>query len=217
MKVCKKCDVEVDTIGEFCPLCNSFIGQNRDSSYPVIKTTSVWNFVKRLMLLVIVAISSIVALLNYTLTPNTSWSLFVIVGLVSMYAIFLGVMKGRRRIVAMMFYMCFLIILITITWDNLIGYRGWSINYVMPSLAISYGLFLIVMRFISNFSLRDNTIYIYLHILLEFLPLALYYKNIVTFKPLAVISAVFGIINLLVLLVFDFSHFKKDIAMRLHI
>lgn len=215
--ICKKCNVEVDTIGSTCPLCHSEIDKNDNPTYPVIKTKSVWNFIKRLLLSVVIFTSALVILLNRTLTPNVGWSSFVIAGLLSMYLIFLGIMKGRKRILSMMFYMCFLLIFITIGWDKLIGFKGWSVNYCLPSLAISYGIFLIILRFVSHFAFEDNSVYIFLHVLLEFIPLVLYYEEIVTFKPLAVISAAFGLVNLTILLVFDFSHFKKDLAMRLHI
>ncbi len=217
MAFCKKCKVEVDSRGSSCPLCNAKICVTADPVYPAIKTTSTWLFVKRLLLFNVVLVSAIVLFLNYMLTPNTKWSVFVIAGLMSMYVIFLGIMKGHKRILSMMFYLCFLIIMMTIVWDNLIGWRGWSINYVLPSLAISYGLFLLVLRFLSHLTIEDIGIYIYLHVLLEFLPLILFYKGIVTFEPLAVISAIFGLINLLILLIFDFSRLKKDLSMRLHI
>ena len=217
MSECVKCGIKINTRGNYCPLCHAKIDACANPIYPKIQTTSTWVFIKRILLFGVVLISLVVGLVNYLLTPSTLWSGFVIAGLVSMYLIFLGIMKGHKRILSMMFSMCFLIIMITIFWDRLIGFKGWSINYVLPSLAISYGLFLLVLRFISHFSIEDIGIYIYLHLLLEFLPLLLLFKGSITFRPLAIISAIFGVINLTVLLVFDFSHLKKDLAMRLHI
>lgn len=217
MSRCNKCDIEVDTKGTHCPLCNARIEKTASPTYPIIKTMSTWQFIKRILLIVVISISVLVIFLNRILTPLTKWSVFVIAALWTMYVIFLGVMKGHKRILSMMFYMSFLIIMITNLWDNLVGDYGWSLNYVLPSVAISYGIFLIALRFVSHFAIEDNSMYIYLHIFLEFLPMVLYVKKIVTFAPLAVISAFFGIVNLLVLIVFDFTHLKKDLAMRLHI
>lgn len=217
MAKCKKCKVEIDTRGEHCPLCNAKIEKNVDPTYPSISTTSMWLFIKRIMLLTVIVISGLVAILNYELSPTTKWSAFVIASLWSMYIVFLGIMKGHKRILSLMFYMSFLILMITIFWDKFLGFKGWSLNYVLPSVAIGYGVFLVVLRFVSHFAIEDNSIYIYLHILLEFLPLVLYINDVVTFQPLAVISACFGTVNLLILLIFDFSHLKKDLAYRLHI
>ncbi len=217
MPKCNKCNVLVDTKGVCCPLCNAKIEKTESPTYPIIKTMSTWQFIKRILTIAVLGISILAVFLNKVLTPNTSWSAFVIAALWSMYIVFLGIMKGHSRVLSMMFYMSFIILIITTLWDDLTGFRGWSWNYVLPSVAIGYGVFLVALRFVSHFAIEDNSIYIYLHILLEFLPIFLYMKEIVTFKPLAVISACFGIINLIILLLFDFSHLKKDLAMRLHI
>lgn len=217
MAKCNKCDVEVDTRGERCPLCAAKIEKTIDPTYPTIKTTSTWQFIKRIMIIFVLCTSIIVVFLNGFLTPNMKWSGFVIAALLSMYTVFLGIVKGRKRILSMMFYMSFAILAITFIWDRLIGYKGWSLNYVLPSVAIGYGVFLLILRFVSHFAIKNYRGYIYLHILLEFLPLVMYVKNVVTFEPLALVSACFGTINLLVLLVFDFSHLKNDLGMRLHI
>lgn len=214
---CKKCDVLVDTIGETCPLCGVHLKKNPTPTYPKITTKSTWLFIKRTLLLLVILITGIVVVINRLLNPDTRWSIFVFAGLLSMYTIFLNIMKGRKRVFSMMFSICFVLILITVFWDNLFGFNGWSLNFVLPSLAISYGLFLLILRFVANFLIIENMHFIYLHLLLEFLPLILLKRGIVTFEPLALISALFGTINLAILIIFDFSHLKKDLAMRLHI
>lgn len=217
MTKCKKCNVFVDTPNDFCPLCDSKIDACQNSTYPVIEHKSTWNFVKRLLLFIVVSTSIIVLLLNYTLTPNIRWAPFVVAGILSMCLVFLRIIRGRKRVLGLMFSLCFLIITLTIFWDYFVGYRGWSVNYVFPSICICYGIFLIILRIVSYFAFRANSTYIYLNILLEFVPLILFYKELVTFKPLAIISAVLGIVNLLILLVFDTSRLKEDLAKNLHI
>ncbi len=214
---CDKCNVEVDAPISTCPLCGSKIPKNPNSTYPIIKNSNTWKFVKRLLFLIICSLSVLIVFLNYTLTPNIKWGIFTVAGLFSMYVIFLGIVNGRKRILSMMFYLCFIILLITVFWDYLVGYRGWSLNYVLPSLSICYGIFLIILRFVSYLAFTQNSTYIYLHVLLEFLPLVLYYTGVVTFKPLAIISAIFGITNLSILVIFDTSNFKNDLARKLHI
>lgn len=217
MTKCKKCDIELDTLGSSCPLCGTKITKNADSTYPEIKSKLTSSFVKKLLRFIVIFVSLAVLLINKMLTPNIKWSGFVIAGLISMYIIFRGIMRGRKRMLTMAFYMCFLIILITIFWDYYIGYRGWSLNYVLPSICISYGIFLIVLRFVSYFAFRENSNYIYLNVLLEFVPLVLYYTGYVTFKPLSLISAILGIVNLLILVLFDTTKFKNDLEKNLHI
>lgn len=214
---CLKCGVKVDATGNICPLCHSHIEKNGDASYPLIKHRLTGGLVKKILLFFTILVSILAIFLNAVTTPSINWASFVVAGAISMYIISVGIMKGHRRILSMMFYMCFLLLLVALLWDNVFGFNGWSINYVLPSLAIGYGVFLLILRVISYFAFRENSTYIYLHVLLEFLPLILYYKGIVTFKPLAVISAGCGLVNFLVLILFDASKLKEDMMKKLHI
>lgn len=214
---CKKCDVIVNTLSENCPLCGSKIPHNEDNIYPITKRIITSNFLRKILIFNVLFISMIVLLINYTVTPGINWCGFVIAGLISFFIIFNGIMMGRKKVLRLMFTMSFILILITIFWDYYTGYRGWSINYVFPSLLICYGVFLIVLRFVSYFAFRANSSLIYLHVLLEFVPFILLQKGIITFKPLSIICACLGILNLLILLLFDYSRLKLDLEKKLHI
>jgi len=214
---CKKCDVLVNTLSENCPLCGSKIPHNDDNIYPITKRIITSNFLRKILIFNVLCISMIVLLINYTITPDVNWCGFVIAGLISFFIIFDGIMMGRKKVLKLMFYMCIVLILITLFWDYYTGFRGWSINYAFPSLLICYGLFLLVLRFVSYFAFRANSNIIYLHVLLEFVPFVLLQNGIITFKPLSIICACLGILNLLILLLFDYSRLKLDLEKKLHI
>lgn len=218
MNKCKKCNVYVDAPGNICPLCKSVLEKdNTNSTYPVIKNKLSKDFVRKVLLFIVACISLVVLVLNQLLTPNIRWAGFVVAAMVSTYLVFRSIMTGRNNVLRLMFTLDFLVIILAIFWDYYTGYRGWSLNYVLPTLCISYGMFLIVLRIVSYFAFRENSTYIYINVFLEFLPLVLLYMGKVTFVPLAVISGILGIANLLILLVFDGSKFKSDLEKKLHI
>ena len=76
---------------------------------------------------------------------------------------------------------------------------------------------MIILRFVSYYAFKENSSYIYLNICLEFLPLLLVYLGYAKLNILVYWAGLFGIINLLLLLVFDGSSFKDDIVKKLHI
>ena len=215
---CKKCNVLVDVYGDVCPLCNSKLDMfNEDSIYPFVKTKLSSDFVRRLILLIVLVCSCFSIVINYLLTPTIRWAGFVVAVLMSSYLVFRKIMNGRKKVLKLLFSLNFLAIILAMFWDYYTGYHGWSINYVLPSLCIFYGVFLLILRFVSYFAFRENSSSIYLNVLLEFLPLILLRVDIITFKPLAIISGLLGILNLLILIVFDGSKFKDDLAKKLHI
>ena len=217
MTRCKKCNVELDTISDICPLCNSEIKNKGDSVYPFIKNNLTKSLMMKKIFFIHCIICIIIVLINYFCTPNVKWSIFVVIQLILTYFIFNKVLSGRNRILRLLFMLNFITCIISIFWDYYVGFSGWSINYVLPSLCICYGVFMIILRFVSYYAFKENSSYIYLNICLEFLPLLLVYLGYAKLNILVYWAGLFGIINLLLLLVFDGSSFKDDIVKKLHI
>lgn len=215
---CKKCHIEVDAPSKTCPLCKSKLeGEITYTTYPIIKRKLNSNFVRKLVLLISIIVAITVLIINKIVTPNISWASFVVAVIVSSYVVFWSIMDGRKKVLNLLFTLNFIALILAFFWDYYTGYHGWSLNFVLPSLCISYGIFLIVLRFVSYFAFKENSTYIYINVFLEFLPLILLYKEIVTFKPLAIISCILGLANLLILILFDGSRFKDDLEKKLHI
>lgn len=217
MSKCVKCNVSVDTLSDRCPLCNSEIKLSKNTTYPKLKTKLTRNLFRRIVFVIAVAICIVVALINYLLTPNIKWSLFVILQIFLMYYVFYHVLDGRKKVVKLLFILNIFVCALSIFWDYYVGFRGWSINYVFPSLCITYGIFMIILRFVNYFAFRENSSYIYFNVCLEFLPILLLNLDKISVGILAYLSAILGIINLFVLIIFDGSSLKSDIARKLHI
>ncbi len=219
MLKCEKCNVELDIISNKCPLCNSIVTEDKDieGSYPTIKPVVSNKLYKKLLFFVTAIISIVVVILNIGLTPNIKWSLFVILQLIASYYIFSKILSGRIRVIKILLILNILVCLLSIFWDSYTGFHGWSTNYVIPALCISYGVFMIILRFVSYYAFKLNSSYIYLNICLEFLPIVLLYFGYAKGNVLVYWSGLFGIINLLLLLIFDGSSFKDDIVKKLHI
>lgn len=216
MVKCNKCHVEVDTIFNVCPLCNSEIKNNDDSIYPYIKNNLTRSRLMKVIFFINCIICLAMGLINYIWTPGVKWSIFVDIQLIITYFVFCKVLSGRHKILRMLFALNFVICFISMFWDYYTGFNGWSINYVFPSLCISYGVFMIILRIVKYLAFKENTNYIYLNVCIEFIPIILFYMGKINFPILAIISFVMGIINLLLLIVFDWSSFKEDVRKKLH-
>lgn len=219
MKKCDKCNVNLDIISNKCPLCNSEVldVKNFESSYPNIKTVVSKQLFRKALFFITCIISIIALSVNYFLTPNIKWSLFVILQIFASYYIFYNILSGRRKVIKVLLFLNIFISTLSVFWDIYIGFHGWSVNYVIPALCISYGLFMIILRLVNYYAFRENSYYIYLNICLEFVPLVLVFFDKATPNILVQLSTLFGVLNLLILLIFDGSSFKDDIIKKLHI
>ena len=216
---CEKCNIELDIISNKCPLCKSVVceDKNPEGSYPILKPIVSNKLYKKLLFLIACFISVVVVILNVALTPGIRWSFFVILQLIISYWIFSKILSGRVKVIKLLLILNVLVCALSIFWDSYTGFHGWSTNYVIPALCISYGVFMIILRFVSYYAFQENSSYIYLNICLEFLPLLLVYFGYAKLNILVCWAGLFGIINLLLLLIFDDSSFKDDIVKKLHI
>lgn len=218
MKQCKKCNISLDVRTNNCPLCNSEIDgvKSFKSSYPFISDIINKHLYRKMILLLAFLTSSIVLVLNYFLTPTIKWSFFVIIQIFMSYYIFYNILNGRKRVIKTLLALNIIVSFLSVFWDFYTGFHGWSTNYVLPSLCITYGAFMLVLRFIDYFAFRESSNYIYLNICLGFVPMILVYLEYAKLNVLIHLSGVFCILNLLILVIFDGSDLKEDILKKMH-
>ena len=217
MSKCLKCDVIVNGVTNKCPLCDSVIDETKDNIYPRKINGLKYGFIRKISLFITVICSLCVLLLNFYLTPNYRWSLFVIGQLFIFYILFFKILNGRNKILRILFTFNILVCSLSIFWDIYIGFNGWSLDYVLPSLCITYGIFVLLLRFINYFAFRQNSSYIYFNICLGFTPLVLLSLDIVKVDILSNLSAIIAFINLIILIIFDWSDLKIFISKKFHL
>ena len=217
MSKCLKCDVNINSVTNKCPLCDSVITETKNSIYPRKIRGLKYKFIRKISLFITVMCSLCILLLNFYLTPNYNWSIFVISQLFISYILFFKILNGRNRVLRILFVFNILVCSISIFWDIYVGFNGWSLDYVLPSLCITYGIFVLLLRFINYFVYRQNSSYIYFNICLGFVPLILLYLDIVKIGILADLSAIIAFINLIILLIFDWSDLKNFISKKFHL
>ena len=141
---CEKCNIELDIISNKCPLCKSVVceDKNPEGSYPILKPVVSNKLYKKLLFFIACFISVAVVFLNVALTPGIRWSFFVILQLIISYWIFSRILSGRVKVIKLFLILNILVCALSIFWDSYTGFKGWSTNYVIPALCISYGVFI---------------------------------------------------------------------------
>lgn len=219
MSKCLKCDVEVNSVTNRCPLCNSELKKwkEEDSLYPNRVSAIQRLFIKKIILLVALICCVAVGLLNFFLTPDMKWSVFVIIQILLTCKILSKIIAGRNRVLKSIFVVNFLVCGLSVFWDIYIGFNGWSLDYVLPSLCITYGIFALILRIVNYFAFRENSSYIYFNVALGFVPLILLDLGYIKLDILAYLSGLSALLNLIILIIFDWSDLKNYIVKKLHI
>ena len=136
MAKCKKCNVEILDETEFCPLCHSVLEATDalEDMYPDIR----FRMRKRILFSRIFLFCGILAelaliLINALCASTIWWSAITGLGILYSYMVFRYAIIGRSGYRSKMIVLTMIGIASIISIDFVIGYRGWSVDYVLPA------------------------------------------------------------------------------------
>lgn len=136
---CPSCGVTVAGNKTSCPLCGGPLAGTPDPDseiFPRIPKPRFTNqFILRLLGLIALAGSAICILINYALDSRIWWSLFVALGAGCLWAAAAIGISLRRDLMKNIAWQMLLIPTLSILWDWGTGWRGWSIDYVLPCVS----------------------------------------------------------------------------------
>lgn len=219
MRKCLKCNVTIASSSVVCPLCNTPIekGESED-----VFPNLYYDYKHHDLLLNILKVCSIIAtclclFLNFTISREVSWSLFVIAGIVSFWLTLVTALKGRKHFMKMLFAEMVLIIIVSIIWDYFTGFYFWSVNYCLPFLCSIYTICILLMRIFRANLAKDFIFYATINSMIGLVPGILIILNKVTVFWPSYISVIISVVILVFLIVFNRRQVKNELERRFHI
>lgn len=220
MSRCNKCNIEVLDETERCPLCNCVLEQTVEveNMYPNVrlKARKMMLF-GRIYLFLAILTEALLLYINYVTAPKMWWS--VITGMIFLYGYLLiqfailGKTGYRIKIVVLMMIM----ILMMVAIDFVVGYHGWSLNYVLPSgiLAVDVGILLLML-----INRRNWQSYMMLQIFMmvcSVVPVIFAAVGIVTAPLLSQIALAFSVFLFLGTVIIGDRRARTELRRRFHV
>ena len=135
MGKCRNCNIEVLDETEFCPLCQSILEptDELENMYPDVRIRMRrLKLFSKIYLFLAICVQAVLFAINFLTDSQTWWS--AVTGLVFLYFYtvlryaILGKSEYRSKVLAL----AALFVLFAVTVDFATGYRGWSVDYVLP-------------------------------------------------------------------------------------
>ena len=222
MKYCNTCNVSVRGTNERCVLCGK-----------TLKTTdsTVWNeevfpvvppfYKSRLAVRIMIFISLSAVVVSYAIRmifpTDFDWPIFILFGILSAWLSLNVIIQKGKSIPRVIIWQVTVVPLIALFWDWKTGWRGWSLDYLIPILYLAAEVVMYVTAKIMKLSKRDYITYAFLDALFGVLPiLFILFKWVETPYP-SIISVAFSIIFLLALFIFQGENMKNELNKRMHI
>ena len=220
MKFCKNCNVSVTGKRKQCPLCQGRLAGDKPQEEVFPKISFIYtehsSFFKVMLLLSIITATVSVAI-NILMPGTGAWSLFVLGGLASVWASLITLINQRKNIPKNIVYQVMTISITALIWDFLTGWRGWSINYIIPLVCVFAMISMAIISKIRKLHIEDYILYIIIDALFGIVPVIFIIFGLLDVLYPSIICISTSIISLSTIIIFEDKSLIAEIKRRLHV
>lgn len=224
MKQCKKCKVDVLDNWSVCPLCQSPLeeGDKSDGSLQTTAFLEVPLRFQRKKLKQFFTLLSILSIALYFISQSI-WRFqffgleFVLFGLMVTWLMVIVLIRKRRNIVKGIVYILILFSLLSLYFDYIFGWLGWSLTFAIPILCIAALLAMFVVVQVVKLHAGDYILYLQLAALMGFVPFLFIVMDWVVIDMPSWFSVLFSFIMFWSMLLKHRKAIINELTKRMHV
>lgn len=221
MQYCEKCKVNVKGKNQICPLCGGLLqghGSSEEEVFPHMPTIyQEFNIFLRIIIMISLTVVIISFAINAIFTKDSRWSIIVAAGICCMWLSLFFILRKRNNIPKTIMWQVVLVGILSVIWDYSTGWRGWSIDYVVPAICVGAMIVMAVAAKILKIGVRDLIIYLLVDGIFGFIPIVFLLFDWVHVRYPSVICVAVSAINLVALIIFEGDNMKAELDKRMHI
>lgn len=221
MNKCQKCHVVILDDTDRCPLCKHVLqgdGSPGENSYPnTITATRRFRFLENLFLFLSIMAETFLLVINYNLDPKFPWSLVVGIVLFYLNTVVHMTLVGKSSLLFKILGLILLAVVMLPGIDYLTGYRGWSLDYVLPCGILVLDLVLLVLILVNRRGWQSYMMAELFLVLLSVIPIILRVTGIIKFPYLVWIAFAASVFLFLGTLILGDRRARTELKRRFHI
>ena len=220
MSRCKQCNVEILDETERCPLCHSVLEKTVEveNMYPNVRTmTRRLALLSRIYLFVAILVEALLIYLNVLSDSEMFWSAIPGLAMLYGYLVLRYAILGKSGYKGKIIVLTLIAILMVVAIDFVVGYRGWSVNYALPSAILLVDAGILILMCINRRNWQSYMMWQIFMILCSVVPLVLYAVGIVTAPLLALLAFAFSAALVLGTLIIGDRRARTELRRRFHV
>ena len=220
MSRCKQCNVEILDETERCPLCHSVLEKTVEveNMYPNVRTmTRRLALLSRIYLFVAILVEALFIYLNVLSDSEMFWSAIPGLAMLYGYLVLRYAILGKSGYKGKIIVLTLIAILMVVAIDFVVGYRGWSVNYALPSAILLVDAGILILMCINRRNWQSYMMWQIFMILCSVVPLVLYAVGIVTAPILALLAFAFSAALFLGTLIIGDRRARTELRRRFHV
>ncbi|MCM1283861.1 MAG: DUF6320 domain-containing protein [Muribaculaceae bacterium] len=220
MSKCTKCNVIILDNTDKCPLCRHVLkrdGEQKNTYPDAVRVIRKFRFLENLILFLSLVAAAVLCGVNYVFHRDIPWSLVAILILIYGNVVLRLAILGRSGYMLKALSLTFLAVLMLFCIDYLTGYRGWSLEFVMPSGILLIDVAILILMLINRRNWQSYMMAQLLMILLSFLPLLLLGLGVTHIPIMPLLAAGGSVFLFLGTLILGDVKARTELKRRFHI
>jgi len=221
MKKCKACGVSILDQTVVCPLCRSVLEgeaeKERVPMYPDVKgVTRKLNFIMQLYTFLAIVSEATLIIINYVTFSGIWWSVISGVGILYFYlTLRYSIQKydGYQRTILLQLIGG---VLLTLVIDFILGYQGWSVNFVLPGAILLIDLTIVILMLVNLTNWQSYILWQLLTLLLSVLVFVLWKINVIVYPIVTIVAVAVSVVMFVGTLIFGERRAKNELKRRFH-
>jgi len=228
MKYCESCEIRCSSHERLCPLCDAelvslqtnteAILNNAERRYPLPEMKRAqYNLLGRVYIFLCILICMISIVLDTFFYEGSMWSILSIGSVAYSWTLMYHALRSNRHIASKIVVQALAGSILIVLIDIMTGFQGWSVNFVVPQIAILANVVIFILMIANRMVWREFVMYQLAMAGLSFIPLALIVLNIVTRPFISLIAVFIAALILLGTATFGDKTVKSELIRRFHI
>lgn len=221
MRYCNKCKITIDNNSINCPLCDSQttkINNKFETDFPVQKDSKRENIiiVRKVFIFIFVFLLGLNLLIGSILSNSLIWAPYSFIPLLYAYIIISLGIRSYRKIGSIVMSSVFMISIICIIIDFLIGFTGWSFNYIIPFTVLSGILALFIFMIVKPTYFFHYLIAMFIIAFFGITIIIFLLTGLVTVQLPSIITVFISFMSLVAMFMFGDRDIKHELVKRFH-
>lgn len=221
MSRCKKCNVIILDDTDRCPLCKNVLESGDEpnvDAYPnAIGVNRRFRLLENILLFLSIVSGCLMVAINHITNPDVAWSLVACLILAYANAVLRMAILGKSGYMFKTLTLVILAVLMLLGIDYLTGYRGWSLDYVLPLGILLIDLTLLILTLVNRRNWQSYMMAQILAILLSLIPVGLRLGGIIKFPYLVWIAFATSVFLFLGTLIIGDRRARTELKRRFHV
>lgn len=186
--------------------------------YPDVKDVSRWlNFLVKLYIFLAIVAEVSLVIINYNTSHHIWWSAIAGIAILYFYITLRYSIQKNGGYLRTILIQIFGGVALTIAVDMIVGYRGWSVNFVAPSAILLLDLTIVILMLVNMENWQSYILLQILTILLGIAALILWRVGIITHPVVTIVAAAVSAAMFVGTLIFGDRRAKNELKRRFHV